>query len=147
MSERLDEQRTAEWRYLRAAWALVAVLVVVELAGWAVYRSVHHGQTALELTERCLRREKLLPIESLTGDAIARTASGGTLATRVQGNGVQVVIARSGDEAARLAAAYLRTGRKIDLRLDVRDRVLYVWELPQAPSPTQRQTMYDCWYE
>ena len=144
----MSEQRPAdEWRYLRAACAFVAVLVVAELVGWAVYRSVHHGPTALEFTEKCLRREKLLPIESLTGDPIARTARGGTLATRVEGNGVQVVIATSDDEAARLEAAYLRTGRKIRLRLDVRGHVLYVWEMPQVPSPTQRQTMYDCWYE
>jgi hypothetical protein len=135
-----------EWRYLRAACAVVAVLVVAQLLGWAVYRSVHHGPTALELTEKCLRREKLLPIESLTGDPIARTASGGTLATRVGENGVQVVIATSDDEAARLEDAYLETGRKIRLRLDVRGRVLYVWELPRLPSPTERQTMYDCWY-
>ncbi len=117
---------------MRAACAFVAVLVVAELVGWHVYRSVHHGPTALELTEKCLRREKLLPIESLTGDPIARTARGGTLATRVEGNGVQVVIATSDDEAARLEAAYLRTGRKIRLRLDVRGHVLYVWEMPRS---------------
>ncbi len=141
------ERAAGEWRYLRVACVLVALLVLGQLVGWAVYRSVHHGPTALELTEKCLRREKLLEIESLTGDPIARSARGGTLATRVQGNGVQVVIARSAEEAARLKAAYLQVGRQIRLRLDVRDRVLYVWELTQVPSPTQRQTMYDCWYE
>lgn len=136
-----------EWRYLRAACVVVVVLVAAELTGWVVYRSVHDDPTALELTEKCLRREKLLTIESLSGDEIARTARGGTLATRVEGNGVQVVIAKSDEEAARLADAYLQTGRKIRLRLDVRGRVLYVWEMPRVPSPTQRQTMYDCWYE
>ncbi len=136
-----------EWRYLRVACVVVVVLVAAQLTGWLVYRSVHDEPTALELTEKCLRREKLLPIESLSGDEIARTARGGTLATRVEGNGVQVVIAKSDEEAARLADAYLQTGRKIRLRLDVRGRVLYVWEMPRVPSPTQRQTMYDCWYE
>ena len=136
-----------EWRYLRAACVVVLVLVAAELTGWAVYRSVHDEPTALELTEKCLRREKLLPIESLSGDEIARTARGGTLGTRVEGNGVQVVIAKSDEEAAQLADAYLETGRRIRLRLDVRGHVLYVWELPRVPSPTQRQTMYDCWYE
>ena len=67
--------------------------------------------------------------------------------TRVEGNGVHVAIARSEDEARELADAYLATGRKIELRLDVRGRVVYVWEAPREPSPTQRQTMYDCWYE
>ena len=60
---------------------------------------------------------------------------------------MQVVIAKSDEEAAQLADAYLETGRRIRLRLDVRGHVLYVWELPRVPSPTQRQTMYDCWYE
>ena len=136
-----------EWRYLRAACVVVVVLVAAELTGWGVYRSVHDEPTALELTEKCLRREKLLPIESLSGDEIAMAARGGTLATRVEGNGVQVVIAKSDEEAAQLADAYLETGRRIRLRLDVRGHVLYVWELPRVPSPTQRQTMYDCWYE
>ena len=52
-----------EWRYLRVAFAIVGCLVVAEPAGWIVYRSVHEGPTALELTERCLRREKLLQTE------------------------------------------------------------------------------------
>jgi hypothetical protein len=136
-----------EWRYLRVACALVVVLVVAQFAGWVVYRSVDHDPSALELTEKCLRREKLLPIESIGVDPIASTAHGGALATRVEGNGVQVVIATSDEEAEELATTYLMTGRKIELRLDVRGRVLYVWELPRLPSPTQRQTMYDCWYE
>ena len=127
---------------------IVGVIVVVELGGWLVYRSVHHGPTALELTEKCLRREKLLTIESLDGDTIAESARGGALATRVEGNGVHLAIATSDSEAAELANEYLRTaGRQIDLRLDVHGRVLYVWEAPQRPTASQRQTMYDCWYE
>ena len=61
------------------------VLVVAQLAGWVVHRSVHHEPSALELTEKCLRREKLLPIESIGVDPIASTARGGALATRVEG--------------------------------------------------------------
>ena len=112
-----------------------------------MYRSVHHGPTALELTEKCLRREKLLAVDSTRNDPIARTARGGALVTRVEENGVQVAIARTEEEARRLTAAYLAIGRKIELRLDVRGNVVYVWEAPRKPSPTQRQTMYDCWYE
>jgi hypothetical protein len=139
---------TDEWRYLRGASAIVAVLVVAELAGWIVYRTAHHEPTALELTERCLRREKQLPIESIAGDRIASMARGGALATRVAGNGVRVAIARSDEEATRLAESYLRTeGRKIGIRLDRRGRVVYVWEAVRAPHSTERQTMYDCWYE
>lgn len=145
----MTEPRPAdEWRYLRAACVLVIVLVVAQVGGWLVYRSVHHEPTALELTEKCLRREKLLAVESVVKDPIASTARGGALATRVEENGVVVAIAKSDDEAEELADTYRRTvGRKIELRLDVRGRVVYVWELPRLPSPTQRQTMYDCWYE
>ena len=128
------------------AFAAVALLVVAELTGWIVYRHVHHGPTALELTERCLRREKLLETTA-AADPIAATAGGGALLTRVGGDTVQVVIASSEEEAAALEAGYRRTGRRIDLRLDVRDRVLYVWEPVRRPSPTQRQTLYDCWYQ
>ena len=58
-----------------------------------------------------------------------------------------VSIAESEREADELTELYLRTGRKIELRLDRRGRVLYEWELLRRPSPTERQTMYDCWYE
>jgi hypothetical protein len=137
-----------EWRYLRVACALVALLVAAEVVGWLAYRSRPHGPSALELTEKCLRREKLLPIESIGDDPIASTARGGAIATRVEGNGVHVAIAKSEAEAAELADAYLRTaGRRIRLRLEVRGRVVYVWEQSREPTPTQRQTMYDCWYE
>ena len=57
MTERAASE---EWRYLRAAFAVVGCLALAETAGWLVYRAVHEGPTALELTERCLRREKLL---------------------------------------------------------------------------------------
>lgn len=144
----MNPPEATEWRYLRAACAVVAAIVLVETAGWLVYRSVHHGPTPLELTEKCLRREKLLPIESVRGDAIATAARGGAIATRVDGNGVHLAIATSDREAAELADAYRRTaGRQIELRLDMRGRVVYVWEAPRRPTTTQRQTLYDCWYE
>ena len=94
-----------EWRYLRIACAVVAVLVAAELVGWLVYRSRPHGPSALELMERCLRREKLLSVEPVDDDPIASGARGGALATRVEGNGVHVAIAGSDAEAAQLADA------------------------------------------
>jgi hypothetical protein len=137
----------AEWRYLRAACAVVALLVVAQVGGWLVYRSVHSGPTPLGLTEKCLRREKRLTVGPATA-GIAATARGGALATRVEEDGVVVLFATSDREAAELAAEYRRTeGRRIDLRLEVRGRVVYVWEEPKRPTVTQRQTMYDCWYD
>lgn len=141
-------EQAHEWRYLRVACVLVAVFVAAEVVGWTVYRSSPHGPSALELTEKCLRREKLLPIEPLEADPVAARAGGGALATRVEGNGVHVAIAKSDGEAAALREDYLRTaGRRVALRLEVRGRVLYLWEQSRKPTPTQRQTMYDCWYE
>ena len=129
-----QKRASDDWRYLRVAFAVVAVLLLAELAGWIVYRSVHDDPTALELTERCLRREKLLATESIAGDPIATTARGGALVTRVADDGVQVVIASSDEEAARRSRPPIgRTGRRIDLRLDVRGRVVYVWEAVRAP--------------
>jgi hypothetical protein len=137
-----------EWRYLQVACAVIVVIVVTALAGWIVDRSLHDDPSALELTEKCLRREKLLPIEPSPVDAIASTARGGTLATRVEGTGVLVVIAKSDEEAKDLVNTYLQTtGRNIEARLDVRGRVIYVWEGAFGPLSTQRETMYDCWYE
>ena len=46
---------------------------------------MHEGPTALELTERCLRREKLLETTP-AADPIAATAGGGALLTRVGGD-------------------------------------------------------------
>ena len=37
---------TEEWRYLRIACAVVALLVAAELVGWLVYRSRPHGPSA-----------------------------------------------------------------------------------------------------
>ena len=143
----MNERAADEWRYLRVACVLVGVLVAVQVIGWLAYRWIHDEPTALELTEKCLRREKLLEVRAVGGDPIAGTARGGALATRVGDNGVVVAIARSDDEAAEVADAYLATGGRIELRLDRRDRVVYVWELPRAPSSVERQTMYDCWYQ
>jgi hypothetical protein len=145
----MNEPRgSAEWRYLRVAFVVVLAFVVAQLVGWLVYRSVHHGPTALSLTDRCLRREKLLSVGPVLDDPVARSARGGALATRVEGNGVHVAIATSDAEAAALVATYLeKTGRNVETRLERRGRVVYLWEQALAPTPTQRQTMYDCWYE
>ena len=143
----IEPNAAEEWRYLRIACAVVGVVVAAQVAGWLVHRSVEDGPTALELTENCLRREKLLGVTLAATDPIAGTASGGTLSTRVGDNGVVVAFARSDGEADELAEDYLATGRKIELRLDRRGRVVYVWQLPRAPHSIERQTMFDCWYE
>ena len=145
----MSEARASEdWRYLRVSFLVVLAFAVAQLAGWLVIRTVRDETTALSETEQCLRREKLLPVASVRDDPVARSARGGALATRVEGNGVHVAIATSDAEAAAIVAAYLETtGRNVETRLERRGRVVYLWEQALPPTPTQRQTMYDCWYE
>lgn len=133
-----------EWRYLRGAFVVLAGLLFFEIAGWLVYRAVHEETPPLELTVRCLTREKLLEVGPAT-DPIAASARGGWVATRVEGNGVHVAIAQSGSEAERLAGYYRDVAGDLAGRLERRGKVVYLWE--GVATPTQRQTMYDCFYE
>jgi hypothetical protein len=134
-----------EWRYLRAAFVALAAFLLLQLAGWLVYRSVHEETPPLELTVRCLTREKLLEVRPTTDDPIASSARGGSVATRVEGNGVHVAIARSGSEAERLVDYYMSVAGELNGRLEKRGKVVYLWE--GVASPTQWQTMYDCFYD
>ena len=133
-----------EWRYLRGAFAAVAAIVTLQIGGWLVYRVVHQGTPPLSETIRCLTREKLLELTTET-DPIAASAGDGWLATRVEGNGVHVAIARSTSEAERLLDLYRSVAGELTGRLERRGTVVYLWE--GASSPTQRQTMYDCHYD
>jgi len=133
-----------EWRYLRGALVALAALVAVQIAGWLVYRVVHEETPPLQETIRCLTREKLLVLDPAT-DPIAASARNGWVATRVEGNGVHVAIARSTSEAERLVDLYRSVAGELAGRLERRGKVVYLWE--GVSSPTQRQTMYDCHYD
>ena len=143
MSE-ISGQRAAEWPSLRLGLAGAVALVLLVLAGWAREEAFIDEPTRLEQTERCLKREKLLQVGPVEHDPIAARASGGALATRVEGNGVRILIAGSRQEAARLATAYQLVGGELRGRLDQRFANVHLWEMPS--SPTQRQTLYDCVY-
>lgn len=133
-----------EWPYLRGALVAVAALVALQLGGWLVYRVVHEETPPLAETIRCLTREKLLELTATT-DPIAASARGGWVATRVEGNGVHVAIARSTSEAERLVDLYRSVAGELIGRLERRGKVVYLWE--GVSTPTQRQTMYDCHYD
>jgi hypothetical protein len=133
-----------EWRYLRGALVALAAIVAVQIAGSLVYRVVHEETPPLSETVRCLTREKLLELTPAT-DPIAASARGGWVATRVEGNGVHVAIARSTSEAERLVDLYRSVAGELTGRLERRGKVVYIWE--GVASPTQRQTMYDCHYD
>jgi hypothetical protein len=134
----------SEWGFAVFGMSCCALLVAAIIAGWQVYERVHHEPSRLNLTIRCLTRERGLTIDRGESDALAAGASAGWLATVVEGNGVHIAIAGSAREAARIAASYavvadLRAGQ-----LEQRGSHVYLWAEPS--SPTQRQTVYDCEY-
>ena len=133
-----------EWRYLRGSLAVLAAVVALQIAGWLVYRVVHEETPPLQETVRCLTREKVLELTTAT-DLIAASARGGWVATRVEGNGVHVAIARSTGEAERLVELYQSVAGDLTGKLERRGKVVYIWE--GVSTPTQRQTMYDCHYD
>ena len=79
-----------------------------------------------------------------TRDPIARSAEVGALETVIETNPVTVVVADDEGEAARLAVSYESVAGNLGPRLELRGRTVYLWERP--PSPTQRQTLFDCTY-
>ncbi len=124
---------------------LVAALVVVlaQLAVASAWSLTHDDPTLLDLTRRCLEREKGLAVEPTTADPVASTAHGGTLRTTVEGGLVTLSVATSEAEVERLRAGYAALGDP-GTRLDVRGRYVALWL--REPSPTQRQVTYDCAY-
>jgi hypothetical protein len=133
-----------EWKYLRGAFVTVLAIIVLQIGGWLVYRVVHEETPPLAETIRCLTREKLLELTPAT-DPIAASAKGGWVATRVEGNGVHVAIARSTSEGERLVDLYRSVAGELTGRLELRGKVVYLWE--GVSTPTQRQAMYDCHYD
>ena len=136
-------RRTAERRAARIGLLVALLLVLAQLAVASAWSLTHDDPTVLELTRRCLEREKGLAVAATTGDPVAASARGGTLRTVVEGGLVTLSIATSEAEVARLRAAYAGAGEP-GARLDVHGRYVALWL--RAPSPTQRQVTYDCAY-
>jgi hypothetical protein len=119
------------------------VLVAGQLSIGAAWSITHDDLTELELTRRCLEREKGLTVVPTIGDPVALSARGGTLRTVVEGGRVTLSVATSAAEVERLRAAYAAAG-DAGARLDVRGRYVALWM--RQPSPTKRQVTYDCAY-
>jgi hypothetical protein len=124
---------------LIGALAVVAVQLIVGVT-WSLG---HDDPTELELTRRCLEREKGLQVDPTVDDTVAASARGGTLRTVVEGNPVTVNVASSQVEVERLRAGYAAFG-VVEPRVDVHGRYVSRWV--DEPSPTQRQATYDCAY-
>ena len=129
-------------RAARLGLAAAVVVVGAQAVVGTAWSLSHDDPTELELTTRCLEREKGLAIKQPTDDTVARSAHGGTLRTVVEGNLVTLSLATSQDEVERLRAAYAKGDPGV--RLDVRGRYVALWL--RDPSPSQRQATYDCAY-
>lgn len=138
------ENSRGEWEFAVFGLAMCGLVVAATLIGWGLYAQFHHVTSRIDLTVRCLTRERGLVIETGGRDPIAASARGGWLVSTVEGNGVHISIAGSEDEARRIAAAYRSVASALEGRLEQRGSHVYLWDRPS--SPTQRQVLYDCEY-
>ena len=97
----MTERRAARLGLVGALVVVLAQLVVA--SAWSL---THDDPTLLDLTRRCLEREKGLVVEATADDRVAASAGGGTLRTVVEGGLVTIALATSEAEAERLRAAY-----------------------------------------
>jgi hypothetical protein len=116
--------------------------MVAALVGWAIETSRYEDRGFQEL-RRCLTDEKGATIRP-TRDSIARSADLGALDTVIETNAVTVSVASTRARAERIVANYKAVGGGLGPRVELRGRTVYLWERP--PSPTQRQTLFDCTY-
>jgi len=84
----ITERRAARLGLVGALVVVLAQLVVA--SAWSL---THDDPTLLDLTRRCLEREKGLVVEATAGDRVAASAGGGTLRTVVEGGLVTIALA------------------------------------------------------
>lgn len=130
----------SDWVFLRAGLAAVAALIVAALVGWAV-ESARYEDRGFEQLRRCLIDRKGVTVRP-TRDPIARSAELGAFDTVIETNGITVSVASTPEQAERIVANYRAVGGELGRRLEVRDRVVFLWE--REPSPTQLQAVIDC---
>jgi len=122
---------------------LAGAVVGAQLLVGTAWSLSNDDPTVLERMRRCFEREKGVRVEEVIRDPAARAASGGALETVVEGNALTVAVVRDSREADALRAAHAAEGNVVP-RLEVRGRYVELWL--RDPSPTQRQTAYDCEY-
>jgi hypothetical protein len=132
----------SEWVFLRAGLLAVAALVFAALVGWGAY-TVVHDDPGFQQMSKCLVNEKGATLET-PRDPLAASAELGALRTVVETNGVTASVAGDESQARRIADSYRLVGGDLGERLELRGRTVYLWD--RTPSPTQRQTMFDCTY-
>jgi hypothetical protein len=139
----VNEAARDDWAALRGGLVVVAALAAAAVAGWIVHSLVDDPPSAYERTVACLERERGLTLEQ-PRDPIARSADGGALRTVVEGNAVTVSISSADALAERLVENYRSVAGDLGTRLERRGHNVYLWD--NDPSPSQRQTLYDCAY-
>jgi hypothetical protein len=123
--------------------ALVSVIAVIAvLAGVDLVRdAMAERPSRIALTRRCLEDERLYAVYELPlTSVLAGVGQGGLRTIAEDFNEVEVLIADSEEQAARLAREAGRHPRFefVERRFDI----LYAWKYP--PSPTQRQNVIEC---
>ena len=131
-------------RAARLGLAVAVVVVGAQALVGAAWSLSRDDPTDLDLTAQCFTREMGTSVERTTGDAIAASASGGTLTTVVEGNLLTVALVSSAEEAERLRERYLALGGDVAPRLEVRGEYVRLWH--RAPSESQRATANGCEY-
>jgi hypothetical protein len=139
-----DQPDGLEWAYLRIALAVVALIVVADVAAWKVRDIAHPRPTRLERTVFCLKDNKGVVAIVPAGDPVGDTARAGSLRATIEGNGVTLALAKSEEEAVKIERDYRAVGSDLEGRLERRGFSVFLWQ--GVASPTQRQAMYDCQY-
>ena len=132
----------SEWRFLRAGFVAVGLLVVAALVGWAV-EIARYEDPGFENLRRCLVENRGATVTA-TRDPIARSAELGALDTVIETNPVTASVTIDEEAAERLVASYRTVGGDLGSRVEQRGRTVYLWE--REPSPTQRQALFNCTY-
>jgi len=132
----------SDWAFLRAGFAAVALLIVAALVGWGV-QTAGYEDRGFQDVERCLVNEKGATLET-PRDPVAQSAELGALRTVIETNGVTAAVAKDARSAARIVESYRAVAGDLGTRLEQRGRMVFLWD--RAPSPTQRQTLFDCTY-
>ena len=128
------------------ALAIVAGVAFVLAGGSLAVSLADDGEERIEAMRRCLERERGFDVwEPPTGDP-SLAADGGAYRSSVGGNVVTFAIAGSEPAAERLLASSHRAlpAPPAPFQLERRGDVVLRWD--RAPSPTQRQALYDCTY-
>ena len=131
-----------EWRFLRSGLGAVGALIIAALVGWGV-QTARYEDTGFRELRRCLVENEHASLAE-TYDPIARSAELGALDTVIETNPVTISVAGDADEAERIVSSYRALAGDLGPRLELRGRTVYRWE--RAPSPTQRQALFDCTY-